>query len=325
MSPEKLAQSAFLAYPFIAQEIVFLGHNENMTFRMYDQQANSYLLRIHLPLTAGFAGDRLQPAGILSELLWLEALIRDTSLSLQQPMYTTNGALVATITTPQGEVPCSLLRWIEADPFPKQPTSDQVAYLGRIIATMHLHARSWRPPEGFARPTYDLAFFQQHLGLLQGELGKGVLQPKELEVLALVSDKILTLIAQHQEPLILVHTDLHRGNLLASGANVYPIDFSLCGFGLPLFDLGIALLSVPTARRQELIQVYQQQQPLSTTELKLLEPLALLSRMCAYVYALFNPTQHKWLQERIPRFTAKECRRFLEGQSFLFSESQHQG
>ena len=138
-----LALRALSAYSIASPKITFLRHNENMVFRVIDAQAgHAYLLRLHSPLTAAFEGERLRPKGIASELCWLEALADETSVVLQRPVRTKEGNLVNMIAGKQGDIACSLLQGIEADPFPALPSPDQVRRLGTLIATLHTPART---------------------------------------------------------------------------------------------------------------------------------------------------------------------------------------
>ena len=220
-----------------------------MVFHVIDAQAgDAYLLRLHSPLTAAFEEERLRPKGIASELCWLEALSDETSFVLQRPVRSKEGDLVTMLAGEQGDIPCSLLQWIEQ---------------------------------------------------------------KTLEM-------ILTTLAEAQEPLMLIHADLWRGNLLASETDVHPLDFSLCGFGSPLFDLGTCLPGIPVDLRLILLDTYQQQEMLPLRYPRLIDSYFLLSRMGAYVYLLPNSAEHEWLKERIPRFVVQECRLFLEEKALLF-------
>ena len=79
MNQEQITRNALRAYPIMLPKITFLRHNENMTFHVLDEQANTaYLLRVHSPLTAAFQSNRLRPEGIIFELCWLEALADET-------------------------------------------------------------------------------------------------------------------------------------------------------------------------------------------------------------------------------------------------------
>ena len=322
MKQEHLALCALDAYPIVSPKITFLRHNENMTFHVIDTKVgHAYLLRLHSPLTRTLQGERLRPEGIVSELSWLEALTNETSLVLQRPVRTKEGALVTMIAGEQGNIPCSLLQWIEANPFPAIPSSDQVEQLGILIATLHIHARTWPVPERFVRPVYDLAFHRRQINKLAEGVHDGIIQEGDFVLIQKTLELILTTLAEAQEPLILIHADLWRGNLLISETAVHPIDFSLCGFGSPLFDLGTCLPGIPVDLRPILLDAYQQQAILPSAYPRLIDAYFLLSRMGAYVYLLPNAAEHEWLKERIPRFVAQECRLFLEEKALLFGGS----
>ncbi len=308
MSQEYLALRALSAFAIGSPEVIFIRHNENLAFHVVDTQAShAYLLRLHSPLTAAFEGERLRPQGIVSELCWLEALADETSLVLQRPVRTKTGDLLTMIAGERGNIPCSLLHWIDADPFPAIPPIDQVRRLGIVIATLHSHARTWSVPESFARPVYDLAFYHQQISTLIRGVHDGIIRKGDWALIQETLELVLTTLAELQESLMLIHADLWRGNLLASNIDVHPIDFSLCGFGSPLFDLGTCLPGIPADLRPFLLDAYQQQAMLPPTYPRLIDAYFLLSRMGAYVYLLANSAEHEWLKERIPRFVVQEC------------------
>lgn len=320
MKQHSLALRALEAYSIGPSSVTFLRHNENMVFRVADEQTSTaYLLRLHVSLTKALQGERLRPEGIRSELLWLEALTEETSLVLQRPVRNTEGKLVTMIGDEQGSIPCSLLQWIEADPFPMAPSPDQVKRLGTVIARLHAHARAWSVPVAFQRPVYDLAFYRRQIlpAFLEG-VDAGILSERDFTCMQETLELILATLAEIQEPLLLIHADLWRGNLLASDKAIHLIDFSLCGFGSPLFDLGTCLMSLPAGLRPALINTYQRQERLPAAYPRLLDASALLSRMGAYVYLLADSSEHAWLKERIPRFVAQECRLFAEEKPLLW-------
>jgi hypothetical protein len=283
---EYLVLRALSAYSLVAPKVTFLRHNENMVFHVIDAKAgHAYLLRIHSPLTAALAGKRLHPKGIASELCWLEALSDETSLVLQRPVRTKEGDLVTMIAGEQGDIPS--------------------------------HARTWSVPETFARPVYDLAFHHRQINTLIKGVHDGIIRAGDFTLIQKTLEMILTTLAEAQEPLMLIHADLWRGNLLVSETDVHPIDFSLCGFGSPLFDLGTCLPGIPADLRLILLDACQQQEKLPLRYPSLIDSYFLLSRMGAYVYLLSNFAEHEWLKERIPRFVAQECRLFLEEKALL--------
>ncbi len=318
MSKEQLALLALRAYPIASPKVTFLRHNENLVFHVRDAQTGlPYLLRLHSPLVEAFKGERLHPNGIASELCWLEALSNQTSLALQRPVRAKDGALVTMTVGEHGDIPCSLLQWIEADPFPAIPSPKQARQLGAVIATLHAHARTWSVPELFERPLYDLKFYRQQINTLIKGVHNGIIREEDFTLIQRTLEMMLITLTEAQEQRILIHADLWRGNLLASKTGIHPIDFSLCGFGSPLFDLGTCLPGIPAELRLILLDAYQQE-TLPSTYQRLIDSYFLLSRMGAYVYMLDNVAEHAWLKERIPRFAAQECSLFLEGKGLLF-------
>jgi len=57
--------------------------------------------------------------------------------------------------------------------------------------------------------------------------------------------------------LIAIHCDLSQSNLLLTDSGLAPIDFSLCGFGHPMHDLGILIGNVSSmAERKAIAEGY---------------------------------------------------------------------
>jgi hypothetical protein len=110
---------------------------------------NCYLLRLHWP---GYQND----GAVDSELKWLHAL-SSAGLPVPQPVATTKGELSARVSVPG--VPearrCSLLRWVKGRMASKRVHPWHMKAIGRLMARLHNHASSWRPPSGFVRRHYD--------------------------------------------------------------------------------------------------------------------------------------------------------------------------
>lgn len=320
------ARSALAQFAITASDLTPLRHNDNLTFHVAVRDtAKHYLLRIHTPLTESFSSIRQQPAALTSELLWLEALARDTSLTIQEPVRTPQGHLIASVSVPSGErtIYCTLLRWVDGEPLdPGAPDAPlHVERLGYVVAALHAHARSWTPPLDFVRPSYDLAYFRKQMTAFDAGVSAGLITPHDYEALRETTASILALlatIAVDQSSWGLTHTDLHPGNYLLYPHDMRPIDFSLCGFGYLLFDLATVLASHKPALRQPFLNGYLEHRWLSADETRLLEAFCLLTRMGAYVFMLPNPAEQEWLRGRIPRFVAHECRRFQSHEPLLF-------
>ncbi len=131
-----LALTALAQYNVSATQLVFLGHSENLTFRIHtadgengatsgdcDQQA-LFLLRIHYPIAR--LSDRIwrERAVIESELIWLTALNENTDLVVPYPMQNLNDTFVTSVAIDDtGEtLNCTLLNWVDGFPLDTKPT-----------------------------------------------------------------------------------------------------------------------------------------------------------------------------------------------------------
>ncbi len=320
------ATKALAYYNLDTYEVRFIQHHDNITFQVVTHVSKEmYLLRIHKPLTENFVDMRQQSSAINSEMLWLEALHRDTTLAVQQPIKNNMNAFVTLISTMQeGIIPCSLLRWIEGDMVsPDVPlTSKLAAALGEVVAHLHNHVAHWEIPNGFLRPTYDIKYFQQRMLLLSSGVSQGIITSQALSIIQKTVRLCIESVAStytDNNSWGLVHTDLHRGNCLIYHEEIRPIDFALCGFSYFVYDLGSTLAGLSKELRQACINGYLTHRQLPENAIRLLEASFLLSRIGAYIFMLSNHAEHEWLRERIPRFIAQECQLFLSNQSLLFS------
>ncbi len=320
------AAKALTYYNIEEHEVRFIQHHDNITLQVTTHShKNKYLLRIHKPLTENFVDMRQGPTAINSELLWLEALHRDTTLTVQQPIGNKDGSFVTLITTTQGStIPCTLLRWVEGKIVSQDAPLTRILAeaLGEVVALLHSHVAHWEIPTGFLRPSYDLGYFRQRMILLSSGVAQGIITSQAHSIIQETAKACIESLASihiDNDSWGLVHTDLHRGNCLIYHHEVRPIDFALCGFSYFVYDLGSTLAGLPKELRKACINGYLKHRQLPENAIRLLEASFLLSRIGAYIFMLPNQAEREWLQERIPRFVAQECQLFLSNQSLLFS------
>ncbi|GAC1367104.1 MAG: phosphotransferase [Ktedonobacteraceae bacterium] len=315
---------ALTHYNLPGPSLTFIRHNENITFQVTDRaQAEKYLLRMHLPITENFASAQQRPVELASELLWLDALHRDTSLAIQKPVRNRAGEFV-TIIYPEGSAGlyCTLLHWIEGEPLRQNVTAALVEDLGAVVAQLHEHVRSWPIPAGFVRPTYNSEFFRQQAALLRPGIAAGIITAQEYAIVQTLVDstgELLASLETDRENWGLIHADLHRGNCLVYQDRIRPIDFSLCGFGHFLFDFGSSLPSFRRELRQSYITGYARRRKLPGNYLRAVEAFCVLCRMCSYVFMLPKVSERERLRARIAHFVANECQQFLRNEPVLLA------
>ena len=91
---EKIAKEALNNYSIIFDELVYLGKSDNVTFRVDTRDDNlKYLIKIHISTSSIKTKDVIE-----SELIWLEALARDSNLVIPTPIRNLKDELITEIT-----------------------------------------------------------------------------------------------------------------------------------------------------------------------------------------------------------------------------------
>jgi Ser/Thr protein kinase RdoA (MazF antagonist) len=238
----QLAQTALQEYDLRDPHIELIQYWLNATFlveaaRPGSRTRDRYVLRVHAP---GLQNENL----IWSEMVWLSAIRADTGLAVPEPVPTSIGELLATVSAPGVPEPrhCVLFRWVPGRFFRRGLTSNMLEKVGAFMATLHLQAQHFKPPEGFTRKRWDLH------GLLGEVIGTDVhksmshLSPEGrgvAERMMPVVGETLERLPQERDLFGIIHADLHRGNILFHQGLVGAIDFEVSGWGYFPYDIGV--------------------------------------------------------------------------------------
>jgi Ser/Thr protein kinase RdoA (MazF antagonist) len=321
------ARAALAQYTLRDPQVRFLGHSDNLTFRVEEPGGALYLLRLHRPALPYWAGLRQEPEVIASELTWLEALAWEGHFHVQHPLRTREGALVALVQAEAEPVPlpATLLTWLEGEHFsPAAPQAEaQVERFGALAAQLHTFSAGWNAPPGLIRPRYDAGHFNRIFARLLRGVNLGIFSEEVFRLLRAVRQAIqaeITAQAEEAQCWGMVHADLHVGNFLVHEEEIVPIDFSFCGFGAYLFDLSVCLAGgLKPALRPAFLRGYRTVRPLPENDLRTVTAYALAGRLSYYAYQVDNPAERDWLRRRIPEVAQNEGRRFLDGDDILWS------
>lgn len=226
----RLAEKALAERDFAYDELRFIFHGENTTFRVIRGQ-QKWLLRIHRP---GYQSTY----AIKSELAWLRALSSDTDLDVPTPVGGVQHVSSEGVDTERRVV---LFEWVDGR-FHETFVPARMRRTGRLLATLHEHASSWRSAD-----------FERRRLSVDGLLGDDPVMGGSFD---LVPESHRALYLECRDALYkrltplestdrfhLIHADLHHGNrLFPTGAEVAAaIDFDDCGIGHELYDLAITL------------------------------------------------------------------------------------
>ncbi|MAW70065.1 MAG: aminoglycoside phosphotransferase [Acidiferrobacteraceae bacterium] len=235
---ELLRQYEFATPP----EVSYLTASENQIYIVNDHDSgNRYVVRINSGRLAYHNAEQIH-----SEMMWLDALSRDTDIIVPRVLAAKDGSWVQELSVPGKDKPgyavaYSFLEGVEP---PENELLSGFERLGTISAHMHAHATRWVPPEDFSRPTWTPEAILNNQ-LAWGDWREGV--NIDAEALHLLQ-RAETVIHRRLEDADvgsgnygLIHADLRLANLLIHGATTAIIDFDDCGLGWYLFDLAGAL------------------------------------------------------------------------------------
>ena len=138
----------------------------------------------------------------------------------------------------------------------------------------------------------------------------------EISVLCQAAHVIAERLSHAATTLLPIHCDLSRSNILLTESGPVPIDFSLCGVGHPMHDLGILLGNVSSqAQRNAIADGYKAAG--GHIDLPLLDAgytLGLLE--CIAFHADVWP-KDPWFPARLTRWVKEQLRPLAEGKPLL--------
>ena len=323
----RLALTALAQYNVGAAQLIFLGHSENVTFRVDTRDGENFatfkVLRIHHPITQ--FRDRIwqQQAVIESELMWLTALHQDTDLVVPYPLQNLSGTFITSVAIDDTSTTlnCTLLNWVNGSPLDSEPTSTQARQVGELMAQLHQYTSLWELPSGFTRPKYDWEQLHTSLMGLRSLVDTGTISVTDFAVLENVVQRISNVItALEKTPTNwgLIHADLNENNYIFYAGEARPIDFSCCGFGYYLCDIAHTLLHLFPENRRSFLSGYQSVRQLPDDYQRILEAFFLGATVNNFAFLASQPNEHDYLLETVPYVTERLCSKYLQSEAFLF-------
>lgn len=322
---DDIAHRALARYALPDHRLRFLRHGDTATYKVETSDGDARLLRVHVPVTLAMGSHGAEARAVESELLWLEALRRETPLPLQTPVRNLDGDLVTAVRIPGGaaEVNCTLLGWLAGEPYHRDLETERTAHhIGEILAILHDHASRWEPPEGLTRPRRDVAYFERALAALGPARDDGRIGPGDHAELEASIERLVALLRSRREDRAtdgLMHADAHKGNLLHEDGRIRLIDFSFCAFGCFLFDLGVAMSDMKQALHPAFLRGYRGVRPLPEDHAELVEGLCVGSLVGTLSYWTGNPRARELLVRKAPEVTRMFSVPFNRGERFWFA------
>ncbi|MEO7453296.1 MAG: phosphotransferase [Fimbriimonadales bacterium] len=230
-----------------AVEIKPLNHGENTTFRITDTSGQMHVVRIHRP---GY--QTLE--SIDSELIFLEALNKGTSLSVPNPRHTPTGERIVKVSAKgvDGERYAVVFDWIDGKFVGERVTPRHLSMTGELTAKLHRFVDDWNAPQSFERRDWHDEFHLENVGDRLGEFadpkpffGAYKLMRRQIDSYDSATDYGI------------IHADLHFGNVIFPNGGIAAIDFDDLGFANYAYDYAVTMNSHRRHKRfEELREAY---------------------------------------------------------------------
>lgn len=300
----KMLYHALACYGLEHTDSEFLQHNENLTYRV----DGTYLLRIHSPAPGIYAPctaeDRRAELALLAHL-------RAQGMNVQEPLPTLSGDMVAFL--PDGTA-ATLLRWLPGQVIPSKDYTEELCFqAGQMTARLHQAAA------GFVHPgmrTYDEADALAKADLLAAMVLRHQLGDEHADILRTACEAVGRSFASSADAPIAIHDDLSPSNILKTENGLAPIDFSLCGMGRPMTDLGMLLAGFnSTVQRNAAVRGYMAAGGIFRH--REMEAGYIHGLLGAFVFHADTWPQEPWFPQRLLRWEKELLLPFAQGQAIL--------
>ncbi|OAB38607.1 hypothetical protein PMSD_06215 [Paenibacillus macquariensis subsp. defensor] len=326
MDYTKCFKEVILKYSFIDPIVEFIRHNENITYKVIEKGSeDTYLLRMHKPITKNMQGVQNMREAIQSELEYLLAWSSHSELPVQIPVPNLSGKLVTSVVIECEEVHCSVLKWIFGDTMSKSDfaSEEMVSTLGKRIAYLHQFSQSFKQGSSFIRPEHGIAWVNNILTKLRSGERVGIISTEEFQILentfSLVTDRMKGL-SKSLDTWGFIHADIHYSNLIRTSRGISFIDFGLSGFGYYTMDIAMAALFIKNELRDNLLSGYTNIIP-RKIDLAQLEDLMFLNICEYYAFLVSRKEKHMWIREHIPSLM-ELCKSLLKGKAVFYNINQ---
>ncbi len=234
----RVAVAAAQGFGLGVRDLTLVLHAFNTTFALDTDDGRRLALRVN-------TNSQSTPAHIAAQQSWLHALAAETDVLVPDPVATPGGAWYVSVDCPPwgGPLDVTVASWLEGDDV-GQCDEEQAQALGRTMAALHDHAEGFVLPPGAHLTVFDEPLCHDE-NLLEGEVP---MPPGHAEVLSqslVLCRRRLREVTEGQRPIVL-HADLHGGNLKWHGGRLAVFDLDDAGLGVPALDLAISTFYLRT-------------------------------------------------------------------------------
>ncbi|MBR7742401.1 phosphotransferase [Phycicoccus sp. BSK3Z-2] len=210
-------------------------HGFNTTFALVTPDGERAAVRVNTNSLA-------RPEHIAAQHAWLHAVTTETDVRVPDPYRTLDGEPFATVREGGGEHRVVVTSWLDG-PDVEDCDTEQAVALGRAMAALHEHAEGWTLPRGAALPSFT--------GPLLGDEDRlsdtSLLDTAGHDVVEEAMRRARAVFEDLPGPRLVIHGDLHGGNLKWHQGRLAVFDVDDAGIGTPALDLAVATFYVRDA------------------------------------------------------------------------------
>ena len=313
-----IAQKALEQYGISVISMSPITQSGSAVFKIEDDQGRLYNLRIHEPKSTTLEEIWTRRDVLDSEMVWVDALCRDTGLTLPIPQRNRQGMYVTQV----NEFNCTMLTWVQGEQKPYFPSEHELQSVALMTATLHRQASQWQPPASFVCPIYDGTLVRNGMELLAPWTQRGLLNAEDVQILNTAGEKAIAMLdtlPRNHRTWGILHMDLFPANIVYVDGCANPIDFGSSGFGFYLMDLTNTFCFIVPQGREQYIAWYGAHFPLPENYVEQLEGLFIAKTLTSMSHWLGMPGAVDWLPDDVHKFASREFGRYAKGESFLFS------
>jgi len=232
-----IVQTALEQYDLRVSEFKLIGKFTNTLFHVLTTDGEKYVLRICTP-------NWRTVSDIQSEVIWLEALDKDTDIGAPKPIISKSGEGLISVAVDGNVYHCLLMSWLSGDLLAKDLSEDNLYLMGKLFAGLHQHTDTFKPTQGFTTRKMDNIYARDEEDVLLSETHRQAFSAHALaiyqEVLKRVNKAFEDLYSDTQG-LKVIHNDLHHENIKIDGDILRPFDFEDTIWGYAVQDIAMGL------------------------------------------------------------------------------------
>lgn len=252
-----LAEWALAQYPISISGLTLVSHATNYIYRVTADDGARYALRLVAPYWR-------TEQDLRAEVMWLDALARDTDIAVPEIIRTRDGEPIVYLSPGAGRPDrrAILMTWLPGMSLGRRLSNDNIRKMGALFAALHLHAGAWDPPAGFPNLQFDAFLSRGEPEVLFSDACLAAYPPEDIEVLREAHAHVMRAYAAlDRDDLRVIHCDLWHANVKLYEGELAPFDFEDTVWGFRMHDIAMAMLdlaeAVGVARYEQLLEAFR--------------------------------------------------------------------